>query len=50
MLNKVLPVIKAKYAADERGLPIFIQQDNAKTHNAVMSLHLCKLPKLMVGT
>lgn len=35
MLNKVLPAIKAKWPAEERGLPIFIQQDNAKTHIAV---------------
>ena len=35
MLNKVLPAIKAKWPAEERGLPIFIQQDNGKTHIAV---------------
>jgi hypothetical protein len=32
LINKVLPAIKAKWPAEERHLPIFIQQDNAKTH------------------
>ena len=31
-MNKVLPAIKAKWPAKEKGLPIYIQQDNAKTH------------------
>ena len=35
MVNKVLPAIKAKWPAEERGMPIFIQKDNAKTHIAV---------------
>jgi hypothetical protein len=32
LVNNVLPAIKAKWPAEERGLPIYIQQDNAKTH------------------
>lgn len=32
LVNKVLPAIKEKWPAEERGIPIFIQQDNAKTH------------------
>lgn len=32
LVNKVLPAIKEKWPAEERGMPIFIQQDNAKTH------------------
>ena len=32
LINKVLPAIKAKWLAEERHFPIFIQQDNAKTH------------------
>nr|XP_034579615.1 uncharacterized protein LOC117843164 [Setaria viridis] len=32
LVNKVLPAIKAKWHAEEKGLPIHIQQDNAKTH------------------
>jgi hypothetical protein len=28
----VLPAIKAKWPAEERHLPSFIQQDNARTH------------------
>jgi hypothetical protein len=32
LLEKVLPAIKAKWPAEEKGMPIFIQQDNAKTH------------------
>lgn len=35
LINKVLPALKAKWPAEERGLPIFIQQDNARTHIAV---------------
>lgn len=35
LMEKVLPAIKAKWPAEERHLPIFIQQDNAKTHVAV---------------
>jgi len=35
LINKVLPAIKEKWPAEERGMPIFIQQDNAKTHIAV---------------
>jgi len=31
LINKVLPAIKAKWLAEERHFPIFIQQDNAKT-------------------
>ena len=32
LINKVLPAIKEKWPAAERHLPIFIQQDNARTH------------------
>ena len=32
LINKVLPAIKSKWPAEERHLPIFIQQDNEKTH------------------
>jgi len=32
IVNKVLPAIKEKWPTEERGMPIFIQQDNAKTH------------------
>jgi hypothetical protein len=35
LINKVLPAIKEKWPAEERGMPIFIQQDNARTHVAV---------------
>jgi len=35
MVNKVLLALKAKWPAGERGIPIFIQQDNARTHIAV---------------
>jgi len=31
----VEPALKAKWSAEERGMPIFIQQDNARTHIAV---------------
>ena len=32
LIEKVLPAIKEKWPTEERGLPIFIQQDNARTH------------------
>jgi hypothetical protein len=32
LLKKVLPAIKEKWPAAEKGMPIFIQQDNTKTH------------------
>lgn len=32
LVNKVIPAIKAKWPPSERGRPIFIQQDNARTH------------------
>nr|CAD41471.3 OSJNBa0079A21.15 [Oryza sativa Japonica Group] len=35
LIEKVLPAIKHKWPNEERGLPIFIQQDNAKTHITV---------------
>ena len=35
LINKVLPAIKEKWLAEERGMSIFIQQDNARTHVAV---------------
>jgi hypothetical protein len=35
LINKVLPDLKAKWPAEERGMPIYIQQDNARTHITV---------------
>jgi phosphoribosyl-AMP cyclohydrolase len=32
LIEKVLPAIKEKWPIEERGSPIFIQQDNARTH------------------
>lgn len=32
LVNKVLPALKAKWLAEERGMPIFLQQDNANTY------------------
>lgn len=32
LVNKVFPAIKEKWPAEEKGMPILIQQDNAKTH------------------
>ncbi|CAM0883445.1 unnamed protein product [Alopecurus aequalis] len=32
MINFLLPAIRARWPAAERGMPIYIQQDNAKTH------------------
>ncbi|KAJ1278221.1 hypothetical protein BS78_04G062700 [Paspalum vaginatum] len=42
LVNKVLPAIKEKWPAEERGTPIFIQQDNAKTHVAVDDPFFCE--------
>ena len=42
LIEKVLPAIKEKWPAEERGCPIFIQQDNAKTHIAVDDLDFCR--------
>ena len=33
LIEKVLPAIKAKWPREDLGNPIFIQQDNARTHN-----------------
>lgn len=41
LIEKVLPAIKEKWPSEERGCPIFIQQDNAKTHIAVDDLDFC---------
>jgi hypothetical protein len=35
LINKVLHAIKAKWPAEERHMPIFIPQDNARTHIAL---------------
>jgi hypothetical protein len=35
LVNKVLPAIKEKWPPQERGTPVFIQHDNAKTHVVV---------------
>ena len=32
MINFLLPAIRARWPAAQRGMPIYIQQDNAKTH------------------
>ena len=32
LIEKVLPAIKAKWPREDLGNPIFIQQDNARTH------------------
>ena len=42
LIEKVLPAIKEKWPAEERGCPIFIQQDNAKTHIAVDDPDFCR--------
>jgi len=42
LIEKVLPAIKEKWPAEERGRPIFIQQDNAKTHIAVDDPDFCR--------
>jgi len=41
IVNKVLPAIKEKWPAEEHGTPVFIQQDNAKTHIAVNDPIFC---------
>ncbi|KAK8457721.1 hypothetical protein SEVIR_3G233550v4 [Setaria viridis] len=38
LVNKVLSTIKAKWPAEEKGLPKYIHQDNAKTHIDVNDL------------
>ena len=43
LIEKVLPAIKEKWLGEERGCPIFIQQDNAKTHIAVDDLDFCRV-------
>lgn len=46
MVNKVLPAIKEKWPPSERGtMPIYIQQDNAKTHIAVDAKEFCAAAK-----
>lgn len=42
LVNKVLPAIKQKWPAEEVGTPIFIQQDNAKTHIAINDDEFCR--------
>ena len=41
LVDKVLPAVKEKWPTKERGRPIFIQQDNAKTHIAVDDPDFC---------
>jgi hypothetical protein len=43
LIEKVLPAIKEKWPAEEQGLPIFIQQDNAKTHIAIDDPDFCRV-------
>ena len=38
LIEKILPAIKEKWPIEERGLPIYIQQDNSMTHIAVDDL------------
>ncbi len=38
IIEKILPAIKEKWPIEEHGLPIYIQQDNAKTHIAIDDL------------
>jgi len=45
LVDKVLPAVKEKWPAEERGRPIFIQQDNAKTHIAVDDSDFCRVAK-----
>ena len=42
MVNKLLPAIKEKWPASDRGYPIIIQQDNAKTHIPVSDPMFCE--------
>jgi hypothetical protein len=42
MLNKVLAAIKAKWPLEDMGKPIFIQQDNAKTHIPIDDPQFCQ--------
>ena len=32
MINFLIPAIRARWPPAERGMPIYVQQDNAKTH------------------
>jgi len=42
LVDKVLPAIKEKWPAEERGRPIFVQQDNARTHIAIDDPVFCQ--------
>ncbi|XP_020200317.1 uncharacterized protein [Aegilops tauschii subsp. strangulata] len=42
MVNKLLPAIKEKWHVSDRGYPIIIQQDNAKTHIPVNDPMFCE--------
>jgi hypothetical protein len=50
LVHKVVPVIKEKWSLKKRGMPIFIQHDNDKTHIDVFDLSLLKLHKATDGT
>ena len=50
MVNKLLPAIKEKWPASDRGYPIIIQQDNAKTHIPVSDPCFVKPQWQMDGT
>jgi hypothetical protein len=43
LIEKVLPAIKEKWPAEERGRPIFVQQDNTKTHIVVDDPDFCRV-------
>ena len=45
LIEKVLPAIKEKWPVEERGCPIFIQRDNAKTHITVDDPDFCRVAK-----
>lgn len=45
MINKVLPVIRAKWPREDVGRPIFIQQDNAPSHLKLDDPEFCEAAK-----
>ncbi|XP_062203760.1 uncharacterized protein LOC133905955 [Phragmites australis] len=45
LVNKVLPAIKQKWPTEDFGHPIFIQQDNARTHIDPNDEEFCRVAK-----
>ncbi|XP_058726901.1 uncharacterized protein LOC131598302 [Vicia villosa] len=43
LIEKILPVIKEKWPIEEKGSPIFIQQDNARTHIDCHDEEFCRV-------